>query len=40
MKFVIEKSAMLVMKCGKRHMTDGFKLPNPEKIRTLEENET
>ena len=32
--------AMLVMKIGKRHMTDGMELPNQEKIRTLGENET
>ena len=31
---------MLVMKSGKRHMTDGMELPNHDKIRTLEENET
>ena len=40
MEFGIEKCAMLVMKSGKRHMTDGMELPNHEKIRTLEENET
>ena len=40
MEFVIEKCAMLVMKSGKRHMTDGMELPNHDKIRTLEENET
>ena len=40
MKFVIEKCAMLVMKRGKRHMTDGMELPNQDKIRTLGENET
>ena len=40
MEFGIEKFAMLVMKSGKRHMTDGMELPNDEKIRTLEENET
>ena len=28
------------MKSGKRHMTDGWELPNQDKIRTLEENET
>ena len=28
------------MKSGKRHMTDGSKLSNQEKIRTLGENET
>ena len=36
----IEKCAMLVMKSGKRHMTDGMELPNHDKIRTLRENET
>ena len=28
------------MKIGKQHMTDGMELPNHDKIRTLEENET
>ena len=36
----IEKCAMLVMKSGKRHMTDRIELPNHDKIRTLGENET
>ena len=40
MEFDVEKCAMLVMKSGKRHMTDGMELPNQDKIRTLEENET
>ena len=40
MELGIEKCAMLVMKSGKRHMTDGIKLPNQDKIRTLGENET
>ena len=40
MGFGIEKCAMLVMKIGKRHMTDEMKLPNHDKIRMLEENET
>ena len=31
---------MLVMKSGKRRMTDGMKLPNQDKIKTLAENET
>ena len=31
---------MLIMKSGKRHTTDGMELPNHDKIRTLEENET
>ena len=40
MEFGIKKCAMLVMKSGKRHMTDGMELPNHDKIRTLGENET
>ena len=40
MEFGIEKCAMLVLKSGKRHMTDGMELPNHDKIRTLGENET
>ena len=40
MEFGIEKCAMLVMKSGKRHMTDEIELPNQDKIRTLGENET
>ena len=40
MEFGIEKCAMLVMKSGKRHMTDGMDLPNYDKIRMLGENET
>ena len=40
MEFGIEKHAMLVMKIGKRHMADGMELPNHDRIRTLEENET
>ena len=39
MEFRIEKWAMLVMKSGKRHMTDGIELPNHDRIMTLEENE-
>ena len=39
MEFGIEKCAMLVMKIGKQHMTDGMELPNHNKIRTLGENE-
>ena len=31
---------MLVMKSGKRHMTDGMELPNHDKNRVLGENET
>ena len=40
MEFGIEKYAMLVMKSGKQHMTDGMELPNHDKIRTPKENET
>ena len=40
MDFGIEKYAMLVMKSGKRHLTDAMELPNQDKIRTLAENET
>ena len=40
MEFGIEKCALIVMKSGKRHLTDGIELPNQEKIRTLAENET
>ena len=39
MEFGIEKCAMLVMKSGKWHMTDGKELPNHKKIRTLGEEE-
>ena len=39
MEFGVEKCAMLVMKSGKRHTTDGIELPNQDKIRTLGENE-
>ena len=40
MEFGIEKCAMLVMKGGKRHMTDWMEQRNHDKIRTLGENET
>ena len=40
MEFGIEKCALLVMKSGKRHLTDGIELPNHDKIRILAENET
>ena len=36
----IEKCAMLVMKSGKQHTTDGMELPNHDKMRTLGKNET
>ena len=38
-KFGIEKCAMLVMKIGKRHLTDGMKQSYQEKIRTRGEKE-
>ena len=31
MEFGIEKCVMLIMKIGKRHMTDGMEVPNQEK---------
>ena len=40
MEFVMGKCAMLVMKSGKRHLTEGMELPNQNKISTLRENET
>ena len=40
MEFGIEKCAMLAMKNGKRHLSDGMELPNQDKIRTLAENKT
>ena len=39
MEFGIEKYSMLIMKSGKRHMTDRMKLTNHGKTRTLGENE-
>ena len=40
MEFGIEKCALLVIKSGQRHLTDGIELPNQDKIRTFAENET
>ena len=40
MEFGIEKCTMLVMKSGKRYLTDGMELANQDKIRTLGEKET
>ena len=40
MEFGIEKCAILVMKSGRRHLTDGMEQPNQDKIRTLAENAT
>ena len=39
MELGIEKCALLVMKSGKRYLTDRIELPNQDKIRTLAENE-
>ena len=39
MEFGIEKCAMLVLKRGKRHITEGVELPNQVVIWTLEEKE-
>ena len=39
-EFGIVKCAMLVMKSGKRHLTDGMELPNQDKIRTLGKKKT
>ena len=40
MEFGTEKCAMLVMKSGKRHLSDGMERPNQDKIRIHAENET
>ena len=39
MEFGIEKCAMLIMKSGKRHLTDRMELPNQEKIKMLGKKE-
>ena len=39
MEFGMEKCAMLVMKSGKRHMTDRMELPSQDKIKTLGKKE-
>ena len=39
-EFDVEKCAMLVMKSGKQHLTDGMELPNQDNIRRLREKET
>ena len=39
-EFGIEKSAMPVMKSGKRHVTEGVELPNQVVIRMLGENDS
>ena len=40
MEFGIEKCALLVMKSGKQHLTDGMEILNQDKIRPLGEKET
>ena len=40
MGFGIEKCAMIVMKGGKRHLTNRMELPSQDKIRTFGEKET
>ena len=40
MEFGREKCAMLLMKSGKRHMTEGVELPNQVIIRTPREKES
>ena len=40
MQLGIEKCAMLLMKSGKRQLTDGMELSNQDKIKTLAENKT
>ena len=40
MEFSIGKCAVLVIKSGKWHLTEGMELANQDKIRTLGENET
>ena len=39
MEFGIEKCALLIMKSGKRHIMEGIKLSNQEKVKTLGEKE-
>ena len=40
MELCIKKCIMLVIKCGKRHVTDGMERPNKDNIRTRRENKT
>ena len=37
MEFGIEKHEMIIMRCGKRQITETIEQPNQERIRTLEE---
>ena len=39
MEFGMEKCNMLIMKSGKRQMTEGTELPNQDKIRAIREKE-
>ena len=39
MEFGVEKSAMLLMKNGKRKIPEGIELSNQERIRTFRESE-
>ena len=39
-EFGIEKCTIIIIKSGKRHMTEGIERPNQDKIRTLREKET
>ena len=36
----VKKCIMLVMKSGKQQLTDGMELPNQDKIKMLDKNET
>ena len=40
MEFSIEKCAMLIMRSGKRQITEGIEMPNQERIRMLGGKET
>ena len=40
MEFGIEKCTLLVIKSGKRHLTESMELPNQDKISSLGEKET
>ena len=40
MEYDIEKYATIIMRSGKRQMTEGIELPNQEKIRILGKKET
>ena len=40
MEFGIEKYALLIMRNGKRHMTEGIKLPNKKKSECSEKRKS